>query len=711
MSFSSGLAGLLRSRDALIMLVLTLGSLWTRLWKIGRRPNVTWDEAHFGKFGAYYINHTFYHDVHPPLAKMMVALAEVIAGHNGSFAFKSGKKYPEHVNYTMMRAQIALYGVALVPLAYLTCIQLRLSRPMAALAACFILFDNALCVMSRFILLDEPLLFFTALTLWSAACFQNENKHSAPYSRSWWKWLLMTGFSLGCVMSSKWVGFFCVLMVGIATAEDLFRKYCDLMPWREYVRHWGARIAALIAVPLVVYTICFWIHFSVLYKSGSGDFKMPANFQANLRGNQLNDQPYDISYGAFVDIRSVYNGPGLLHSHVHRYPSGSRLQQVTCFPHRDMNNVWQLHKAKGVAANYTLDPIEFVSDGDVIQLVHNETGATIRAAKTLLAPLTTSHFEVAAENITDANTELLTNWRIEVIRQKSARRGDKRVHAMTTVFRLRHVETGCLMRVGSTRLPSWGWRQSEVTCLPDSTKKKDVRSSDVLWFVEHNSNRRLVNDDLSKYVRSNFIVDMVHLNIEMGKTNNALSPDRDKYNQLESDPISWPLLLAPMRMVGWGDKSIKYYEIGNPILWWASAAACLVYPFRMLYWILRQQRKCSDWKSGELLEFWDNSKFLWGGWALHYLPFFLMGRVTYIHHYLPALYFALLQLAFDLDFFFKHWRRGRYLNLAAWGIGIVVGLVFLYFSPFTFGWSGPAKELAGRRWLKTWNIYEDLYSM
>ncbi|KAJ1963960.1 Protein O-mannosyltransferase 2 [Dipsacomyces acuminosporus] len=707
----AGLAGLLRSRDLLLTVLLTAAALLTRLYRIGRRNQTSWDEAHFGKFGAYYINRTFYHDVHPPLAKMLVALAEVVAGHNGSFTFKSGQTYPAYVNYTLMRIQVSLYGVALVPLAYLTCLQLRLSRPMAALAACFVLFDNAICVMSKFILLDEPLLFFTALTLWSAVHFQNESKHSSPFSHSWWKWLLMTGFSLGCVMSSKWVGFFCVLMVGIATVDDLFRKYCSLMPWREYGRHWSARIVGLIVLPLLVYTACFWVHFTVLNRSGSGDFKMPASFQANLKGNKLNEQPYDITYGAFVDIRAVYNGPGLLHSHVHRYPSGSRLQQVTCFPHRDFNNVWQLRKAQGIATNYTTDPIEFVNDGDIIQLAHNATGATIRASNRLLAPLTTSHFEVAAENITATDAERLTNWRVEIVKQKHSRRSDKRVHAMTTVFRMRHVETGCLMRVGPTKLPAWGWRQSEVTCLPDHSKKKDIRSNDVLWFIEHNKNKRMQKDDLSKYVKTNFVVNMVHLNIEMGKTNNALSPDRDKYNALESDPWSWPFLIYPMRMVGWGDKSIKYYEIGNVLLWFGSSIACITYPLRLIYYLLRMQRKCSDWSKHDLLEYWDRSKFLFGGWALHYIPFFLMQRVLYIHHYLPALYFALLQLAFDLDHFFKCWRRGRYIKAAAWCIGMLVGLVFLYFSPFTYGYAGPAKDLASRRWLSTWNIDRDLYAM
>jgi len=54
--------------------------------------DLRFDEVHFGGFASKYINQKFFMDVHPPLAKLMIAGTAYLAGFDGKFDFKDISK-------------------------------------------------------------------------------------------------------------------------------------------------------------------------------------------------------------------------------------------------------------------------------------------------------------------------------------------------------------------------------------------------------------------------------------------------------------------------------------------------------------------------------------------------------------------------------------------------------------------------------------------
>ncbi|KAI9504698.1 Protein O-mannosyltransferase 2 [Coemansia spiralis] len=688
--------GTFDTTDRVLSVALTLICLFTRLYRIGRRPVVSWDETHFGKFGAYYINGTFYHDVHPPLAKMLVGLGEFISGHDGSFIYKSGATYPAGVNYTLQRAFVAAIGAFIVPFAYRTCRFLDFSRATALAAASFVLMDNALCVISRFILLDPPLLCFTAMSLLGYAAFAAQKQQ--PFSSLWWWWLTFTGTSLGLVVSSKWVGLFAVALVGLCTVEELFLMYTSRnMKAIEQLKHWGARVLCLIFIPVAIYISCFALHFALLGTRGTGDYKMPSAFQALQYNSVVANQPHDIAYGSLVTLRSHLPVFGLIHvNSTFKFPDYDNEILAAGIPGKQKYNWWRVVSIDSTWENDTL-PVQHITDNSIVRLVHNGTNQYLRTGRNPPYHFGWDRRVFVGGN--ETSTSLWDLWRVRIVSEESPLpRGQ--LYTVTTTFQLYNTLTGCLLKATQEEFPEWGRRMSELIC----TEANNTRSESTLWNIEQVRDKRFKRANFRHLVKRHLLRDIIWINREMALSNNKLIADHDRYKHTESSPWSWPFLLYPMRLAAWNDKSIKYYEVGNPVTWWASTLCCFLYPLQLLYWLVRWRRGLSVWQPSEFHKFWDTTKLLWGGWALHYLPFFLMGRVTYLHHYLPALYFALLLLAYEIQCLVRWYLpRGAMWPVALLAM-LVAGYVFIRFLPLTFGFDKPVKDLSYLAWLPTWNI-------
>ena len=275
------------------VLLLSLELHFVGIW---HPQEAVFDEVHFGKFVSGYLTGEYFFDIHPPLGKLAIAGMARIAGFTPGFDFlKIGEQYPNY-QYIWLRFLPALFGSALAPLIYL--LTLRLSRNMwaARMAALFIVFENALLVQSKFILIDSFLLFFGFTALYF---FLETNIFFPEGKWGWWSCGVAV-LCAGLALSVKWTAasfWGLILLFGFGL---LIKK---VIAWRrrrgvprsaekkEFMRML-AGYAMLLIIPPIIYILLFAVHVRLLPLAGPGDAYMSARFQqSRAAGFPLHDFP------------------------------------------------------------------------------------------------------------------------------------------------------------------------------------------------------------------------------------------------------------------------------------------------------------------------------------------------------------------------------------------------------------------------------------
>ncbi|XP_018402294.1 PREDICTED: protein O-mannosyl-transferase 2 [Cyphomyrmex costatus] len=678
---------------------ITILTLITRFYKVTEPQHVCWDETHFGKMGSWYINRTFFFDVHPPLGKMLIALSGYITGYDGTFAFeKPGDKF-ENVHYVGMRIFCTILGASTVPLSYLIVWDLTKSICASALAAFFILCDVGLLTLNQYILLDPILLCFMMCATWGMA--HVASLRDRPFTRSWWSWLSFTGASLACTISVKFVGLFVVLLVGLYTVYELWRELGDLSKPISYVgKHLLARCFCLILLPVLLYMLFFYIHLSVLNKSGSGDGFYSSEFQSLLRGNSLYNatMPRQLAYGATITLKNHRTGGGYLHSHWHLYPEGigARQQQITTYSHKDDNNLWLVKK-------FDMDVIspepELVKHGDLVRLEHITTRRNLHSHKEI-APISKKHYQVTGygENGTgDANDV----WKILIT---NGRDGDI-VETVTSKLKFVHYLHHCVLTCSGKTLPKWGYSQQEVSCNPN------MRDKNGLWNIEDNQYAKLPNVSFRVYAPG-FLDRFLESHAVMLQGNSDL---KVKEGEVSSRPWQWPINYRGQFFSG---NNQRIYLLGNPIIWWGNIVFLVIFIVLYVHASVQEQRGCID--GAIMLKQWSKithaGKWLFLGWILHYAPFWAMTRVLYFHHYFPALLYSSMLTGITLNHVIECFllllpgKVGNTFYHVTLGT-VISGTVYSFylFSPLAYGMDGPSamdpdSSMHSLRWMESWEF-------
>ncbi|KAK1070108.1 Dolichyl-phosphate-mannose--protein mannosyltransferase 4, partial [Friedmanniomyces endolithicus] len=619
----------------LALAVITVLAFVTRFWGISHPNQVVFDEVHFGKFASYYLQRTYFFDVHPPFGKLLFALAGWLVGYDGSFLFENiGDSYVTNkVPYVAYRSMPALMGALTVSVVFWIMWESGYSLPACIVAAAIVLFDNAHIGQTRLILLDATLVLFMALSVLSYIRFY-KLRHE-PFTRKWWKWLLLTGINMSSVISTKYVGAFTFFSIGVPVAIDLWdlldinRKQGPLsLP--DFGKHLAARIIGLIVVPFMMYLYWFQVHFAILSRSGPGDDFMTPEFQETLSDNLMTQQAVGIDYFDNIAMRhketKVY-----LHSHVDHYPLryddgriSSQGQQVTGYPHNDTNNLWQIipsEALEGVGHH--------VKNGDTVRFRHLITDTWL-LSHDVASPSMPTNREFSTVPVDDANgpryNDTLFELRIE--NGKAA----QEFKTLASHFKLVHVPTKVAMWTHHTLapLPEWGFKQAEIN------GNKNLQQSSNIWFVEEVpgiavDSARLIKEE-RKTKSMPFLKKYFELQRAMFFHNNALTSS----HPYASFPIQWPFLLRGVSFWTENDTRQQIYFLGNPVGWWFASCILAVFAGILLADQVSVRRGVDALDSRTRARLYNSTGFFLLLWAAHYAPFFIMGSQLFLHHYLPA---------------------------------------------------------------------------
>lgn len=173
----------------------------------------------------------------------------------------------------------------------------------------------------------------------------------------------------------------------------------------------------------------------------------------------------------------------------------------------------------------------------------------------------------------------------------------------------------------------------------------------------------------------------------------------------QSNPASWPFL---QRGLAFWEKSreARIYLLGSLPAWFGGIVALMSFVMRLArdhFELHRGLEKVTPERDAALRHHARTAGFLALCWALHYLPFFTMGRVLYLHHYLPAYIFSAMAAGTMLEYL-AQLRHKRFAALAVSGV-MLSGLAwwFSQYYPITYGLARTIDQMRHLKLLSSWD--------
>lgn len=383
-----------------------------------------------------------------------------------------------------------------------------------------------------------------------------------------------------------------------------------------------------------------------------------------------------------------------------------------------------------------------VMNGDRVRLLHLKTETYLRTHD-VASTLTKTNMEIST-TVDRENDD--TIWVLETKAPNSSSKPPRKVRSLSCQLRIRSPKYAVTLCNHQQVLPDWAHEQIEVNGDKKST------SDATRWTVDSVLEPKDVSDEIQEKIdtfnlkKLGFWAKFLELQ-ELQLTKNDLLTSEHPF---QSHPSSWPFLLRGISYWDKKDDGKRIYFQGNPAVWIMGITAVVSLFFAGLSMIWRIHRmeeeevveenngyigngigngiddnnNITATKNNEINNNRQNSiiyksGFLLLAWAMHYLPFFTMRRVLYLHHYLPSLTMSLMIVGCMWDYCSMR-LSDRIYGVGVGGCKVVNGggligklmlciiscwviWCFWRLAPITYGTHIPTTALNSRKWFSSWD--------
>lgn len=370
------------------------------------------------------------------------------------------------------------------------------------------------------------------------------------------------------------------------------------------------------------------------------------------------------------------------------------------------NCYWRIKPTKEV------DEDNLVKNGDIIQLEHVVTGTN------LLTHDVASPYMPTNEEITTVPLDVRYE---ETLFKIIFDNNDQTVlETHMSSFRLIHEDTKVAVWTHNKKLPEWGLGQLEVN------GNKNALDNTNYWSAQEirGKNASEINAEKAQKELGSmpFIKKFLELQGRMISHNAGLT----KPHPYQSTPITWPFMIRGVSYWSKEDTRSQIYLTGNIFGWYLSVGGIAVFAGIMLADVLARRRGIEPIEEPVRHRVIQSAGFFFIAWALHYFPFFLMGRSLFLHHYLPAasLNYLLLGAMYQFIFIDGIDSPVSFLSLksklthqtsmkadiswkayAAVAITLAAQLgMFVFLAPLTYGTPLTLEQVQGHQLLNGWKL-------